>query len=382
MKNAVILAKKSTWTSRLDIDYLDENSELKQKNKPEKEKFTTGQKLKQFSDYASKETIGQVYPGGFLHFKVGQNNDGTFIAPAALPNEERKRRITQTWHEHLKKNASKAKKQVIQHRLIFSMSKPMHDALVAKNLNPDTILHQSMKQVMRKFQEKFHKGDSIGYSYGFHHDTKHLHLHVALCPRTLSGKYVGCSTSRNPKISGNKDQLGFIRKQFESQNEKWGELLKSPEKLAEIHKKGNQLKTDKILFVPKLNPKQLVQLKCSRNLEAFQLQQTFQKIENLKNFISKQRQDRLKKANSNFIRRLCGIRKPIALKFVETLAKNISKNRFIKAQKQLFQLERNYISKYRNYQKMFGDHYASRNAYYYAQQTQRQVKQQRIGKVG
>lgn len=34
MKNGIILAKKKTWTSRLDLDYLDENSELKQKNKP------------------------------------------------------------------------------------------------------------------------------------------------------------------------------------------------------------------------------------------------------------------------------------------------------------------------------------------------------------
>ena len=377
MKNAVILAKKKTWVSRLDIDYLDENSELKQRNRSQKEDFVTGQKLKQFSDYASKETVGQVYPGGFFHFKVGQNNDGTFTAPSQLPNEERKKRITKSWHEHLKNNATASKKQVIQHRLVFSMSKPMHDALVAKNLNPDTILHQSMKQVMRNFQEKFHKGDSIGYAYGFHHDTNNLHVHVALCPRTLDGKYVGCSTSKNPKISGNKDQLGFIRRQFEKQNEKWGQLLQSPEKLAELHKKGNQLKTDKLLFTQK--PRNRAQLQCANNLEAFQLHQTFRQIENLRGFIRKEKEQRLKNSHQHYIRRLCGIRKPLSLKIFEKIAKEIRKNRFKKAQKQLFQLEQNYNSKLRKYQKLFGDNYASRNAYYYPRQAQCQTNKQRIG---
>ena len=137
------------------------------------------------------------------------------------------------------------------------MSQPMHDALVASNINPDAILHQSIKKVMRQFQDKFHKVDSIGYAYGFHHDTGHLHVHVALCPRTLNGKYVGCSTSRNPKISGNRDQLGFIRKCFESQNKKWEDLLKSPKKLSQIYTKDNRFKADKLAFVPKLNPNQI-----------------------------------------------------------------------------------------------------------------------------
>lgn len=96
MKNGIILANKKTWTSRLDLDYLDENSELKQKNKPKEQEFITGQKLRQFSDYASKETLGQVHVGGFFHMKVGQNSDGTFMAPSMLSNEEGKKRITQT----------------------------------------------------------------------------------------------------------------------------------------------------------------------------------------------------------------------------------------------------------------------------------------------
>jgi hypothetical protein len=31
-------------------------------------------------------------------------------------------------------------------------------------------LHSSLKKVMRKFAEKYHPGDSIGFAYGLHHD--------------------------------------------------------------------------------------------------------------------------------------------------------------------------------------------------------------------
>ncbi len=51
---------------------------------------------------------------------------------------------------------------------------------------------------MRKFNDRFHPADAIGYAYGIHHDTDHLHVHVALCPRTQRGAYIGCSTTRSP----------------------------------------------------------------------------------------------------------------------------------------------------------------------------------------
>ncbi|MEZ5406218.1 MAG: hypothetical protein R3F23_08655 [Verrucomicrobiia bacterium] len=357
MKNGIILAKKSTWSSRLDLDYLDEKSELKQR---QQENFI-GQKLRQFSDYASKETVGQVHAAGFFHFKVGQNNDGTFTSPPQLSNEERKKRIAQVWHEHLKNHPSKG--SVIQHRLVFSMSQPMHDALLKNNLNPDAVLHQSMKKVMRQFQEKFHQGDAIGYAYGFHHDTRNLHVHVALCPRTKEGRYVGCSTSRNPKVSGNRNQLDFIRNCFESENQKWENLLKSPEQL---NQRVNQL-----CFVPKLDSQQLIQLQNSQNIQAFELQQTYQQMEHVRGIIVREKRERLNKANDNYMKRLCGIKKPLALKVVEMLAKDIHKNRLRKAQQELHRLRKIYLQQYRNYQK--GNHHVSRNAYY-----QKQSHSQRI----
>ena len=368
----MIFAKKSTWKARLDIDYLDETSQLKQRNRPKE--FITGQKLRQFSDYASKEAIGQVYPGGFLHFKVGQNNDGTFTSPALLTNKERKKRITQSWHEHLKRTSEKGK--VIQHRMVFSMSTEMHDALVKASLNPDSVLHRSMKQVMRQFQEKFHPGDSIGYAYGIHHDTDNLHVHVALCPRTKEGRYVGCSTPKNPKLSKHRDQMGYLRKCFETQNRKWEEVLKNPKKLVVSEKKSLFLRTDKLFFSPRLNRQQKVQLQNAGNIQAFQLQQTYQRLQFLIAHIEAERRKRLQRADLNFIQRLTGVKKPLALKTIERMGKSIKAHQTKKVYEELYKLRKYYLSQYRNYQNLFGEHYASSNVYYYPRQAQYQARQQ------
>ncbi len=90
-------------------------------------------------------------------------------------------------------------------------------------------MHSTMKKIMRKFSEAFHSGDSIGYAYGLHHDTDNLHVHVALCPRTAKGRYVGCSTSRFNK-SKHKRQMDRIRSWFEQENQRWEKILGSPQK--------------------------------------------------------------------------------------------------------------------------------------------------------
>lgn len=85
MKNGIIFAHKSTWRSRLDLEYLDETSRRKitaresLNTKPE-----IVRKLRQFGDYASKETLGQVHAGGFLHDLIRHNADGTSTAPSKL----------------------------------------------------------------------------------------------------------------------------------------------------------------------------------------------------------------------------------------------------------------------------------------------------------
>ena len=73
----MIFARKSTWRSRLDLEYLDENSERKvsqrERIEPDVEKSAIGRNLRQFADYASKESLGQVHAGGFLHHMILAN---------------------------------------------------------------------------------------------------------------------------------------------------------------------------------------------------------------------------------------------------------------------------------------------------------------------
>jgi hypothetical protein len=76
--------------------------------------------------------------------------------------------------------------------------------------------------------EEFHPGDSIGFAYGLHHDTEHLHAHLALCPRTARGAYVGCSASRFSR-SRHKKQMDLIKSWFERENRRWEKILQSPE---------------------------------------------------------------------------------------------------------------------------------------------------------
>ena len=102
MKAGMIFARKTTWRSRLDLEYLDETSARKASSR---QQYNDGPKrpLRQFADYASKETLGQVHAGGFLHHLILINEDGTRTAPSRMTNEERKRRISEAWFEHIRK---------------------------------------------------------------------------------------------------------------------------------------------------------------------------------------------------------------------------------------------------------------------------------------
>src|SRR5262245_29859715 len=233
MKNGIIFAHKSTWRSRLDLEYLDETSQRKiaARETPDA-KPEIARKLRQFADYASKETLGQVHAGGFLHELIRVNADGTSTAPSKLTNDEKKKRISESWCRHLRRFPTASENPVIQHRLVFSMSGKLHDKLVASGISPDRVLHSTTKKAMAKFAERFHPDDAIGYAYGLHHDTDNLHVHVALCPRTAKGAYVGCSTSRT-NLSGHQKQMDYLRVCFEPENKRWAQILSSPEKLAQ-----------------------------------------------------------------------------------------------------------------------------------------------------
>jgi len=360
MKNGQIFAHKSTARGRLDLEYLDETSgrkvSLREHAKMEQQ---IGRKLKGFTDYASKETLGQVHVGGFFHDLIRINPDGSSTAPSRLSNDERKHRTTETWQSHLGKFPSQGKRPVIAHRLIFSMSTEQHNALVSAGINPDQVLHATMKKVMRKFAESFHPGDSIGYAYGLHHDTAHLHIHVALCPRTERGCYVGCSTSRFSQTR-HKRQMDRIRSWFEQENQRWEVILSSPQKIEQAI--ALRLDSDRFVFAPRLNVAHLQALRSTQTAEAIRLQQLYQSIRNLEAAILATRQQRTVQRNANYLSRFLGQRKSKFARTIEKVAAKVEQRSLREMQALLFKIKRDYRAAHKRYTQLHGfNSYAHRS---------------------
>jgi hypothetical protein len=360
MKNGQIFAHKSTARGRLDLEYLDETSRrkvsLRERADMDQE---IGKRLKHFTDYASKETLGQVHAGGFLHHSIRINPDGTSTAPSQLSNVERKHRITEAWQKHLAKFPSRAKRPVIAHRLVFSMSKEQHDALTGAGINPDQVLHSTMKKVMRKFNETYHPNDSIGYAYGIHHDTAHPHVHVAICPRTDNGNYVGCSTSRF-RQSKHKKQMDSIKSWFEQENFRWEKILGSPQKLDETL--SRRLDADRLVFSPRLNHLQMSALQSAQNSDAFRLQELYRGIRNLEASVAKKPQALATQRHGRFVSRLTGHRQSKTTQLVSKKAV-VEGCSIRQLQTRLFQLKRQYRTLHKTYSKIYGfSSYAHRNA--------------------
>ncbi|HEU4678365.1 MAG TPA: hypothetical protein VFS35_02515, partial [Terrimicrobiaceae bacterium] len=364
MKNGQIFAHKSTARGGLDLEYLDETSRRKVSLRERADMDQQiGKKLKHFTDYASKETLGQVHAGGFLHRSIRMNPDGTSTAPSQLSNPERKQRITEAWREHLAKFPSTAKSPVIAHRLVFSMSKEQHDVLTGAGINPDQVLHSTLKKVMRRFNERFHPNDSIGYAYGLHHDTANLHVHVAICPRTENGSYVGCSTSRSAQ-SRHKKQLDCIKLWFEAENSRWEKILCSPQKLEEILSK--RLDADKLVFSQELNHLQITALQCAQNSDSIRLQQLYQSIRNLEASLANKRRGLGAQRDQRFVSRLLGHRQSKATPLVAQIGSAIERRSLREVQSLLFKLKRQYRTLHKRYSQIYGfSSYAHRNGMCY-----------------
>jgi hypothetical protein len=249
---------------------------------------------------------------------------------------------------------------VIAHRLIFSMSKEQHDALVAAGINPDHVLHSSLKKVMRRFVEKFHPGDSIGFAYGLHHDTAHLHAHLALCPRTAKGRYVGCSTSHASQ-SRHKKQMDLIRSWFERENQRWEKILRSSEETERVV--SQRLDSDKFVFAPRLTTAHTQALRSAQTAEAIRLQQLYQSIRTLEGAIAAKREFLAAKRNTNLVSRLLGRRKPRLTRTVERLAAVVDSRSIREMQTLLFKIKRDYRAAHKRYSQIHGFHaYAHRSS--------------------
>jgi hypothetical protein len=358
MKNGMIFPFKTTWRSRLDLEYLDETSGRKiaaridqSQSEDQADHTAVGKKLKQFTDYASKETMGQVHAGGFLHHRIILNPDGSKTSPLGLNNAERKKRICDAWIGHLNKFKSSSANPVIQHRLIFTMSGEFHDKLVDAGINPDIVLRSSLKSVLNRFQQRFHPRDSIGYAYGFHHDTDNLHAHVAICPRTAKGVYVGVSMSRT-RESGNKNQMTYLMRAFEQENRRWEKLLADPEKLKQTL--GKRLDADKISSLPKITAQQMEALRREQSLYATRLRHAYQSIQKMEAQLLQRRQAIRTIRLFRHVPKLFGRRKQRPVRTIEKVAGVIEKYSIREMQSLLYRMKQSYREDHRIYSQRYG----------------------------
>ena len=220
-----------------------------------------------------------------------------------------------------------------------------------------------MKKVMRRFNESFDPNDSIGYAYGIHHDTANLHVHVAICPRTENGSYVGCSTSRS-RQSNHKKQMDCIKSWFEAENSRWEKILSSPQKLEETLSK--RLDADKLVFSPKLNHLQMNALRCAQNSDSMRLQQLYQSIRNLEASLADKRRGVGAQHNARFVSRLLGHRQSRAARLVVKIGTPVERRSLREVQSLLFKLKRQYRTLHKHYSQIYGfSSYAHRNAISY-----------------
>ena len=174
-KFPILFSKTSTSKASFHgnaLEYLDENSEYSVKLK--RTKRTKG-KIETGVNYLQKEMEGAVHVGGFfrkqLAIEVGR-------APEKWTNLERKKGAYYVFQRHLDKHGSYYDRTA--HKMIFSMSKELEKKCILAGKQPEEVLFKSMSNALSKFQKKFHKGDSLGWAWGVHHDTDNLHIHVLM----------------------------------------------------------------------------------------------------------------------------------------------------------------------------------------------------------
>jgi hypothetical protein len=230
------------------------------------------------------------------------------------------------------------------------MSTEQHDALVKAGISPDQVVISSVKKVMERFAERFHRGDSIGYAYGLHHDTDNLHVHVALCPRSAKGRYVGCSMSRHP--GKHKNQMVFMREWFERENHLRAEFLSNPQKMEQSL--SARLDQEKLVIVPRLSPHQRKALRSDEGLLASHLRWTYEEILAQEAAIAEKKRQLAMLRAARGIRRLFGVPQNVLLNSGEKLGAASLSGSLREMQKRLTKMKAAYRLRHQEYCKRYG----------------------------
>jgi len=206
---------------------------------------------------------------------------------------------------------------------------------------------------MGRFAEKFHRGDSIGYAYGLHHDTDNLHVHVALCPRSAKGRYVGCSMSRHP--SKHKNQMVFMRDWFERENQLRGEFLSNQQKVDESLSK--RLDQEKFAIVPRLSAAQRITLMDADHGSASHLRQSYESILGLEAAIAEKKKQLALLRAARAAERALRVKKNPLLRAGEKLGVAAQSRSLRQMQQTLTKLKRTYLLEHQHYNQHHHDHH-------------------------
>ena len=274
MNYGLLFTKTSTCYGNPDIEYLDEVSEYKMEIQSKK----TGQSIAQMKwkneqlrkdiDYLTKEEHGRVHAAGYLRSMLLKKREE---APEKWDNEKRKKSITSAIENIVK--TKKRYRGAIGHKLVFSVKKDLEESVEKAGLNLDLVLSKEVKKIMSEFQEKFHKGEKIGYAWGIHHDSKNRHIHIFLSNRTDKGTHVAMSNPLKSKKYSKyqqKDQMGYVKDRLLSSEKR------IEKKIIESQKSVENIKVEEI----KIKPESIKESKDKKKISA-KKPFKFQSIDNL-----------------------------------------------------------------------------------------------------
>ena len=332
----MIFARKTTWRSRLDLEYLDETSSRKVSSR---QQHDDGPKrirpLRQFADYASKETLGQVHAGGFLHHLILINEDGSRTAPSQLTNEERKRRISEAWFEHIRKYPTSSKNPVIQHRLVFSMSRECTTSWSKPESIPTACCSPRRRRSWASSTSGFIRRTRLATPTGFI-TTRTTFTSMSRFARARREARMSDAARPGIRHRDTRTRWNFSARASSGRTND-GNRFSPRLKRLEEHL-SRRLDSDKIVFSPRLNPSQMDALRNAQTAEAIRLQQLHQSIRNLEASITAKRKYFVLKRSANFVSRLVGRRVPKAARVAEKLADAVDRRSLREMRNLLFRI--------------------------------------------
>ena len=161
--------------------------------------------------------------------------------------------------------------------------------------------------------------------------------------------------------------MKFLRFCFERENERWEQVLASPQKMEE--NLSRRLDSDKIVFSPRLNPSQMDALRNAQTADAIRLQQLYSTIRNLEASIAAKRQRFALKRSATFISQLVGRGAPTAALVAEKLADALDRRSLREMRNRLFRIRGQYRAAYKRYALIYGfNSYSNRIAIAHRQQ--------------